>query len=248
MQIFKISDRFKRSEKYDLKWMKSNEMGPNSLWLTEFLTERIDLEPGMKVLDLGCGKAMSSIFLAKEFGVQVWATDLWISPSENLRNINEQEIAELVFPVYAEAHSLPYAENFFDVIISIDAYHYFGTDEIYLPYILKFLKKGGTIGIVSPGLRNEISNEILNCFKDFWEPEFFSFHTEKWWREHWEKTGLVEILVSDILQDGWKIWYEWEKELIETNSVNEERGSDIGLLEADGGKYLCFPRLIAKKK
>ena len=36
------------------------------------------IEPGMKVLDLGCGKAMSSIFLAREFRVSVWATDLWI--------------------------------------------------------------------------------------------------------------------------------------------------------------------------
>ena len=35
------------------------------------------LEPGMRVLDLGCGKGLSSIFLAKEFGVQVWAADLW---------------------------------------------------------------------------------------------------------------------------------------------------------------------------
>ncbi|MEZ5227484.1 MAG: hypothetical protein R2710_12635 [Acidimicrobiales bacterium] len=46
-------------------------MGPNALWLTEALTEVMTIEPGMKVLDLGCGKAMSSIFLAKEFGAQV---------------------------------------------------------------------------------------------------------------------------------------------------------------------------------
>ena len=29
----------------------------------------------MRVLDLGCGRAMSSIFLRREFGVQVWATE-----------------------------------------------------------------------------------------------------------------------------------------------------------------------------
>jgi len=37
----------------------------------------------MRVLDLGCGKALSSIFLAKEYGTQVWATDLWISATDN---------------------------------------------------------------------------------------------------------------------------------------------------------------------
>ena len=38
----------------------------------------------MKILDLGCGKGLTSIFLAKEFGVQVYATDLWITAAEIL--------------------------------------------------------------------------------------------------------------------------------------------------------------------
>jgi cyclopropane fatty-acyl-phospholipid synthase-like methyltransferase len=37
----------------------------------------------MRVLDLGCGRAATSIFLRREFGVQVWATDLWTNASEN---------------------------------------------------------------------------------------------------------------------------------------------------------------------
>jgi cyclopropane fatty-acyl-phospholipid synthase-like methyltransferase len=36
----------------------------------------MDLKPSMRVLDLGCGRAMSSIFLHREFDVQVWAVDL----------------------------------------------------------------------------------------------------------------------------------------------------------------------------
>jgi cyclopropane fatty-acyl-phospholipid synthase-like methyltransferase len=47
--------------------------------LTEALSQVMTLEPGMRVLDMGCGRAVSSIFLAKEFGLQVWATDLWIA-------------------------------------------------------------------------------------------------------------------------------------------------------------------------
>ncbi|MGC4046210.1 MAG: methyltransferase domain-containing protein [Armatimonas sp.] len=102
-------------------------MGPNVLWLTEFLCEAMDLRPGMRVLDLGCGKAISSLFLAKEFGVQVWATDLWIPPTENFSRIREAGLVSQVFPVYADARSLPYAQEFFDAIISVDAFEYFGT-------------------------------------------------------------------------------------------------------------------------
>jgi cyclopropane fatty-acyl-phospholipid synthase-like methyltransferase len=44
--------------------------------MAEWLTSALDLRPRMRVLDLGCGRATSSIFLHREFGVQVWATDL----------------------------------------------------------------------------------------------------------------------------------------------------------------------------
>ena len=48
-------------------------MGPNALWLTEYLLEMRPLNAADRVMDLGCGRALSSIFLAREFGVQVWA-------------------------------------------------------------------------------------------------------------------------------------------------------------------------------
>jgi len=75
--------RYPRSNTYDPAWMTRNQMGPNALWLLESLAEVMPIEPEMKILDLGCGKAMTSIFLAKEFGARVWATDLWIAASDN---------------------------------------------------------------------------------------------------------------------------------------------------------------------
>lgn len=108
------NERFPRSAKYDPQWTLEGWMGPNVLWLAEWLCEEMNLKPGMRVLDLGCGKARSSVFLAREFGVQVWAADLWIKPTENLEHIRAGGMEDLVFPVYAEAHALPYAEELFD--------------------------------------------------------------------------------------------------------------------------------------
>ena len=73
--------RFPRSSNYDGRWVLDNMMGPHVLWLAEHLSEVLGFTPGMRVLDLGCGKAISSIFLAREFGVQVVAADLWIEPT-----------------------------------------------------------------------------------------------------------------------------------------------------------------------
>lgn len=73
----------------------------------------VDLRPGMRVLDLGCGQAVSSVFLAKEFDVQVWAVDPMVSPSDNWKTVSEAR------------HNVPFAGDFFDAIVSIDSYHYY---------------------------------------------------------------------------------------------------------------------------
>ena len=50
------SEQFPSSNKYDPKWIFENQMGPNPLWLTEFLVQPFELKPDMRLLDLGCGK------------------------------------------------------------------------------------------------------------------------------------------------------------------------------------------------
>lgn len=66
----------KRSLKYDTDFLKENMMGPNSMKIIEELSESLKLEKDMRVLDLGCGRGLTSIFLAKEYDVTVFATDL----------------------------------------------------------------------------------------------------------------------------------------------------------------------------
>ena len=151
------NERYPRSAKYDPEWVVKGWMGPNVLWLTEWLCGKMDLKPGMRVLDMGCGKALSSVFLAREFGVQVWANDLWISATENWERIKDAGFEDRIFTVHAEAHALPYSEGFFDAAVSLDSYQYYGTDDLYMSYFHKFVKPGGQIGIVVPGLIQEIN-------------------------------------------------------------------------------------------
>src|SRR6186997_2708771 len=117
-----LSERFPCASRYHPEWvMASVSGGANSLWLAEWLTEVLDLRPGMRVLDLGCGRGASSIFLRREFGVQVWATDLWFGASERYQRIRDAGVEDGVFPIHAHARSLPFAPEFFDAIVSIDS-------------------------------------------------------------------------------------------------------------------------------
>lgn len=146
-------DRYPRSNSYDVRWVIENQMGPNALWLLEWLAPALGLDtlrPCARVLDLGCGRAMTSVFLAREYDVQVTAADLWVKPDDNAKRIAEAGFADRVLPVHAEAHDLPFAEGSFDAIVSIDAYQYFGTNDLYLPTLTRLLKPGGRIGVVVP--------------------------------------------------------------------------------------------------
>jgi cyclopropane fatty-acyl-phospholipid synthase-like methyltransferase len=238
-------NQFPLSAEYDLKWVIENEMGPSSLWLMEFLLEEIRLEKGMRVLDLGCGKAMSSIFLAKEFDVQIIAADLWINATENMKRIKEKNIETNVFPINAEAHNLPFADECFDVIVSVDSYHYYGTSDLYLDNILRYLKPSGQIGIVIPSVKKELGEEIPEKLKPYWESDMYCFHTIDWWKKHWSHNEKIDIEIADTMPNGYENWLLWDKTLKGFNVL--KRSGDVELLEADNGNF-TFARIIGKKK
>ncbi len=248
------NDKFPRSAKYDPEWVLKGWMGPNVLWLTEWLCEKMELKPGMRVLDMGCGKALSSIFLAKEFGVQVWANDLWISAAENWQRVREAGMENQVFPVHAEAHDLPYAEEFFDAIVSLDSYQYYGTDDLYLGYFSKFVRPGGQIGIIVAGLAQDfaggaVPEHFTRPRQDgsvFWVDDCWSFHTADWWRNHWGHTSLVDVEIADVQTDGWRHWLQYEKACDEAGTLMFP--SEAEILERDAGRYLALVRMVGRRK
>lgn len=52
--------KYPKSEQYDKQFLLENMMGPNALKILEELTEGIKLTSDMKILDLGCGKGLTS--------------------------------------------------------------------------------------------------------------------------------------------------------------------------------------------
>jgi SAM-dependent methyltransferase len=237
-----VSERFPRASKYHPDWLIAGVSGgANALWLTEWLATVLDLRPGMRVLDLGCGRAAASIFLRREFGVQVWAVDLWFSAAENLQRIRDADVEEDVFPLHADARSLPFAPEFFDAIVCIDSFYYFGTDDLYLNDLARFVKPGGPVGIAGAGLMQEIEGSLPDHLREWWTQDLWCLHSAAWWRRHWERTGIVEIDVADTMPDGWQCWLDWHRVVAPDNAV------EIQALEADRGRYLGYLRLVGRR-
>jgi cyclopropane fatty-acyl-phospholipid synthase-like methyltransferase len=203
------------------------------------------LQPGMRVLDLGCGTALSSIFLAKEFGVQVWATDLWVKATDNYGRIAEAGVADKVFPIHADARTLPYANGFFDAVVSMDAYHYFGTDDMYLGHHLaRLVRSGGEIGVIVPGLANEFA-EVPGHLRPYWHWEFSTFHSPLWWRRHWSNAGAVKVVKADRISEGWRDWITWSEVCAEAGHRADNALREAEMLRVDAGRNLGFTRLVA---
>jgi SAM-dependent methyltransferase len=234
--------RFPRSEKYTLEWIQAGGMGSHPLWMAEWLCEKLDLQPGMRVLDLGCGRARSSIFLAQELEVQVWATDLWIAAGDNWQHIRAAGLENHVFPLHADARSLPFAAEFFDAIVALDCYSYFGTDDLYLNYLVQFVKPGGSIGIAGAGLVDEIPAQVPEHLAEFWTQDLWALHSVAWWRRHWERTGLVDVRSADRMSDGWKLWSAWQRQVAPDNVA------EIATVEADAGRHLTYVRLVGQRR
>lgn len=252
---------FPRANRYDVDWQVRNAMGPNPLWLLERLCDHLELRPGMRMLDLGCGRAATSIFLAREFGVQVCAADLWIAPTDNARRIQEAGVAAQVLPLRVEAHTLPFAEEWFDAIVSIDAYHYFGTDAFYLGQVIRFLRPGGRLAISVPGTVREVGDEFPPYLAPHLTPnDLATFKTPEWWAALWRRSGLVEVECAELVPDGAALWRRWSEGCLTWGRATghwpggpPEPGPEelteqaIRMLDADRGTTLGFPMVVARR-
>ena len=243
-------DEYPLSSRYDPAWLVSLDMGPHPLWLLEDLSRDLELTPGTRVLDLGSGMGATSVFLAREFDLEVCATDLWVSTADVAAVLAEAGLRNRVHAVRADARALPFAHEVFDAIVSIDAFEYFGTADDYLASITRFLKPGGQLAIATPALTREVDElgalprHIDACVGR----EALEWHTAEWWRRHWEDTGLVTVTSARLQTNGWHDWLLWTR-ACRDHGVSDPGMMDaiIAMLEADAAQLLTFALVVARK-
>jgi SAM-dependent methyltransferase len=235
-----------RAPVYDEEWVRDRSDGQNPLAQIRHLAAKLPLTAGTRVLDLGCGRAVTSIFIARESGARVWAVDRDVSPDDNLAAIREAGMEELVVPLRADARDLPFAREYFDVVIAVDSYYYFGTDDRFLPYLAGFVRPGGHIGVADIAFSREIRSiddappDLRPTFGSHW-----SFvHSIEWWKTEWERTGLVDLVAAEPLPDSRKLLQDYVLDRAATDRNDEIARAVI----EDGEGLLQLFRLVARKR
>ena len=145
-------------------------MGPNSLRILEELLTRhpLALSADTSVLDLGCGKGLTSLAVAKETGAKVYATDLWIAAEDNAKRFREWGVDHQIVPIHGDANNLNFNKGQFSALVSIDAYHYFATKKgFFEEKILPFLSDKAIALIGVPGIKDEFCGRSAELLSDW---------------------------------------------------------------------------------
>ncbi|MCH7690478.1 MAG: class I SAM-dependent methyltransferase [candidate division Zixibacteria bacterium] len=205
---------------WDDVYGKGDKMAPGALYLAMEMTRRMNMIPGSQVLDLACGKGVTSEFLARTFDVKVAAVDLWIT-EEFLRS--KFESAGLGHKIRAYkldvTEPLPFADEQFDSIFCMQAFHSFGGSVTFVHQLLRHLKSGGQICIAGTCFNEEFPNvqqSQIFSITNGWDAEYDKYHSPIWWRSLFEATELVEVSHCQELDNGLEMWedvilYEWQR-------------------------------------
>ncbi len=234
-----------KSEKYNAPDLQKKIMGPNPIKLTEELLLDHKIPDNAVVCDLGSGQGLTSVFLAKEYGFTVYATDLWSDPEENRSFFNTMEVSEnKIFPIKADASDLPFEKDFFDAVISTDSYNYFGRDKQYLDNkLLPYIKKSGYVYIVVPGMKKDCHNNLPAELLLSWTPEQLEYmHDVDYWLQTVNASKGAEVISVEEMESNDEVWEDWLKQ------DNEYAVGDRKSMEAGGGKYLNFIKIVLRKK
>jgi SAM-dependent methyltransferase len=237
-------------------------MGPGGLYLVSLLAKEVNLLPGSLVLDLGCGYAESSVYLADKFRAKVIAVDLWRDPSDNARRIESRGHKDNIIPLRLDASQpLPFAEEFFDAILCINNLNFYGTDIAAVDRIARHLKKDGTFCSGGECLNEEFTPDqtanppsVYNFAQPVWEDDFLTSHSPGWWADHIDRSEELQLVSCKELEDGQR-FYEEQALLTEPEGyfgLSPQQARELEIRQIEYGRenrpYMTIYQLVAKRK
>lgn len=220
-------------------------MGPNSIRILEelFNKHNLNLCETDIVLDLGCGKGLTSFAIAKETSAKVYANDLWISKEDNKKRFEEWKIKNQVIPFCENANELNFEKKLFKALISVDAYHYFGTKkDFFTKKILPYLKDNSTVLIGVPGIKTDYTGRSEELLSEWLGDDAYMFQSPMIWKEiigNHERIETVKTWEMECFDLAWNEWF---------NTQNKYAINDKQFFDTHIKPYTCFVGIYIKIK
>ena len=205
-------------------------MAPGGLLLVDLAASAIGLAAGARVLDLGCGRGQSSIWMASRYGAEIVSVDLWIGTAERNATAEAAGVASQITALQGDIRrGMPHGTPPFDAIVAVQSFHSFGTNPAVLRYLATLLRPGGRLVIA----QTCFSSEPMVMPAIFLESggrytEYEKYHDPKWWSAYLGSTGDFSVELCAELHDGDVFWEDdvltrgaraaWHDAFIEQNA------------------------------
>jgi SAM-dependent methyltransferase len=113
------------------------------------LLRELDVKPGQKVCDMGCGNGFYTLQLAKLVGPEgkVYAVDIQPEMLRLLRDRAQKEGLDNIVPVLGTVIEPRLPQETMDLVLLVDVYHEFSYPEQMLAAIRKSLKANGRVAL-----------------------------------------------------------------------------------------------------
>ena len=143
------------------RWAAAGEGGQmerHHLNITEKTLHLMDLRPGERVLDLGCGSGWATRLLARLVGEgpegfgQVVGVDV-SDEMVRLARESSKDFANILY-VWGSAQQIPWEENFFDKVLSVESFYYYPDQDRALMELFRVMAPRGRLFI------------LINLYKD----------------------------------------------------------------------------------
>lgn len=212
-------------------------MGPNSMRVLGEMLEKhpLQLDAGSVILDLGCGKGLTSLVLAKETCAKVCAADLWVTEEENNTSFAKWGVGGQVTAVQADGSALPFKDVQFDALVSVDSYHYFaGKKGFFEKKMLPLLKEGAVVRIGIPGIKDAYDNRTEELLSPWLGEDAYMFKSPRQWKEIIGDNARIvkmDVWEMDCFESAWRDWF---------STGHEFAMSDKACFEGIIKPYTCF--------
>jgi ubiquinone/menaquinone biosynthesis C-methylase UbiE len=143
------------------RWAEAGEgpkMEQHHLNITEKTIRLMDLRPGERILDLGCGSGWATRLLARMVGEgpEGFGQVVGVDVSDEMIRVaraDSKDFENVMF-VWGSATQIPWEENFFDKMLSIESFYYWPDQERGLAELFRVMAPKGRLFI------------LINLYKD----------------------------------------------------------------------------------
>ncbi len=115
--------------------------------VAELFVERLDIQPGAKVLDVACGSGNLAVVAAAK-GAELTGIDIADNLIESAKHRAKALGLNIKFEV-GDAEALPYADNTFDVVMTMFGAMFAPRPEVTAAELIRVCKPGGVIAMAN---------------------------------------------------------------------------------------------------